>query len=204
MTSTAWHRDEEALAAGRHLSARENFLWRPVALVGFMGVGKSSVGRHLAGLLGRRFVDTDTDVEQRAGLTITELFAQGEKVFRDLELAAVQRALDHDPPQVIAPGGGAFAQSACAQLLLSRAVVVHLYTPWNVMLTLLDGLSRDRPLIRDREAWEAQDLFLARARSYRRAHLRVDIPRHGPVEAAEAVAVLLRHSSLTPSMLRES
>ena len=194
MTVTAWRGDEEAIAAGRYLTTREAFLRRPVALVGFMGVGKSSVGRHLAAILGRRFVDTDADVERRSGQSIGDLFAQGEAGFRELEAHAVELALDHDPPQVIALGGGAFAQPALRQLILDRAVVVHLYTPWSVMRHLLGELSRDRPLIQARTAAQSQDLFLARAASYRRAHLRVDIPRHGPLEAAQAVAVLLHQS----------
>jgi shikimate kinase len=105
---------------------------------------------------------------------------------------------------VIALGGGAFAQPALAQLLLERAVVVHLYTPWSVMRHLLAELAHDRPLIRARSTAQSQDLFLARATSYRRAHLRVDVPRHGPLEAAHAVAVLLRQSSISTNLLRES
>jgi len=93
---------------------------------------------------------------------------------------------------VIALGGGAFAQPRCAELVLDRAVVVQLYTPWSVMLHLLGDLAADRPLLRDREAWQVQDLFLARSAAYRRAHLRVNLPRQGAAQAAESVAAMLR------------
>jgi shikimate kinase len=201
MTS-AWSSADEALAAQCRLTAREQLLRRPVALVGFMGVGKSSVGRELARILDRRFVDTDTMVEEQSGQTIPELFRSGEPLFRKLELAAVQQALDDAPPQVIALGGGAFAQPDCAELVLQRAVVVHLHTPWGVMLRLLDTLAQDRPLIQGRPPWQVQELYLSRAASYRRAHLRVDVPRHGAVEAAEAVALLLLQPGPAASTLR--
>ena len=188
---------EHALAAWRHQAVRERFLQRPVGLVGFMGVGKSSVGRELARLLGRGFTDTDADIVERTGRTIPEIFASGEPAFRALELEAVSRALAVRPAQVIALGGGAFAQPACAELLLRDAVVVHLHTPWTVMLGLLDSLAADRPMIHARAGWESQDLYLARAAAYRRAHLRVVVPRHGATEAAQVVARLLRPGEVT-------
>jgi shikimate kinase len=185
------HGDEEALARDGHAEAQERFLRRSVAVVGFMGVGKTAVGRELARLLDRPFVDTDTVVQERSGRTIPELFAQGEDVFRALERAALIEALEL-PPCVVALGGGAFSQPGAAELLLSRALVVHLYTPWSVVLDQLATLAEDRPLIRGRHPWQVQDLFLSRAASYRRAHVRVCLPRRGVAEAAAELANVLR------------
>jgi shikimate kinase len=189
---------DEAAAAGSHAVAQGRFLARSVAIVGFMGVGKTAVGRELARLLGRPFVDTDTTVEAGSGRTIPELFAEGEAVFRRLEHAAVAEALAA-PPCVIALGGGAVSQPAAAELLLAKALVVHLYTPWTVILGLLDELAVDRPLVRGRTAWQVQDLFLARAASYRRAHLRVCPAREGPALAAASVAAVLWRPSPVPA-----
>jgi shikimate kinase len=95
---------------------------------------------------------------------------------------------------VLALGGGAFTQPGCAELLLPRALVVHLYTPWRVMVELLPELAADRPLIRDRPMHEIQQLFLARAVAYRRAHLRICLPRRSAEwAAAEIVEVLRQH-----------
>jgi shikimate kinase len=166
---------------------------RSVALVGFMGVGKTSVGRELARLLGAPFADTDAMVQQQAGLSIPELFAQGEATFRALERAALLTALD-PPGQVVALGGGAFTQPGCPEMLLPRALVVHLYTPWREMVELLPTLAVDRPLIRDRPMHEIQQLFLSRASAYRRAHLRICLPRRSARwAAAEIVEVLRQH-----------
>jgi shikimate kinase len=192
-----WSGVEEALAAHRQGVAQRRLARRSVALVGFMGVGKTSVGRELARLIGRPFADTDDVVQERAGATIPELFARGEAVFREMERTAMLDALAL-PGSVIALGGGAFAQPGCAELLLPRALVVHLYTPWRTMVDLLPELAADRPLIRGRPPWQVQQLFVDRAASYRRAHLRVCLPRRGAAQAAATIADVLRHQ------LRES
>jgi len=173
-----------------HALAQRRFRARSVAVVGFMGVGKSSVGRELARLLDRPFVDTDHEVEARSGRTIPQLFAEGEPVFRALERACIVEALDR-PPCVIALGGGAFSQPGAAELLLERALVVHLHTSWRALLPLLPVLAADRPLIGTRPTWEVQELFLNRVASYRRAHVRVCLQRTSVEDAAEAVASVL-------------
>jgi shikimate kinase len=181
---------DEQLAWLNQADAHRRFISRTVAVVGFMGVGKTSVGRELARLLDRPFVDTDDVVQERSGHTIPELFEQGEDVFRKLEREAVEEALTL-PPCVVALGGGAFSQPGAAELLLSKAIVVHLYTPFRVILRQLDALTVDRPLIRGRQPWQVQDLFLGRAESYRRAHVRVCLPRHDVAEAAAELAAVL-------------
>jgi shikimate kinase len=197
MTVAVHTSHDDAVAAHSHIGAQGRFLARPVALVGFMGVGKTSVGRELARLLGRPFVDTDSMVEAHAGASIPELFAQGEPTFRRWERAAVEEALAM-APSVIALGGGAFSQPGSTELLLTRAVVVHLYTPWSVILRLLEELAIDRPLVRGRTPAQVQDLFLARCASYRRAHMRVCPSREGPAEAAASIAAVLRRPASAP------
>jgi shikimate kinase len=193
LTAGAWTGVEEAQARENHGAAQRRLSQRSVALIGFMGVGKTSVGRELARLLNRPFADTDTMVQQRAGASIPELFARGEATFRALEREALLAALD-PPGRVLALGGGAFTQPGCPELLLPRAFVVHLYTPWRVMRQLLPELAADRPLIRDRPVHEIQQLFLTRAAAYRRAHLRICLPRYSAEKAAaEIVEVLRRH-----------
>ena len=181
---------DEQVALRKQAEAHRQFISRTVAVVGFMGVGKTSVGRELARLLDRQFIDTDDVVQERSSRTIPELFAEGEHIFRKLEREAVEDALAM-PPCVIALGGGAFSQPGAAELLLSKAIVVHLYTPFRVIVGMLDELAVDRPLIRGREPWQVQDLFLARAASYRRAHVRVCLPRHDVAEAAAELAAVL-------------
>ena len=195
MSTASWTGVDEARARENHGAAQHRLAQRSVALIGFMGVGKSSVGRELARLLRRQFADTDAMVQERAGATIPELFARGEATFRALERQALIDALD-PPGRVIALGGGAFTQPGCPELLLPRALVVHLYTPWRVMRDLLPELAADRPLIRDRPMYETQQLFLSRAAAYRRAHVRICLPRHSPEWAAAEIVEILRHHRL--------
>ena len=82
-----------------------------MALIGYMGSGKTTVGRLLARRTGRDFVDLDHEISRDAGLTIPEIFAEGgEDRFRDLEHAALLSALDRPEPAVISCGGGAITR----------------------------------------------------------------------------------------------
>jgi len=101
---------------------------RNIALIGFMGTGKSSVGRLLAEQLRFEFVDTDDLVEARAGKTITEIFRQeGEAAFRELEKQTVA-ALASRSRLIIATGGGLGASQANLDSLKAHSLVVCLWT----------------------------------------------------------------------------
>ena len=158
-----WTGVEEAQARENHGAAQRRLAQRSVALIGFMGVGKT-VRRARAGPAARPAVRRHgRDGAAALRRAIPELFARGEATFRALERAAMLEALN-PPGRVLALGGGAFIQPGCPELLLPRALVVHLYTPWRVMRELLPELAADRPLIRDRPTYEIQQLFLSRPR----------------------------------------
>ncbi len=100
---------------------------RNLALVGFMGCGKSTVGRLVAKDLGFQFVDTDALIEERAGLPITDIFAtEGEAAFRHLE-REVLAELEHRTQHVIATGGGAILNPDNLAGLKRHALVVCLW-----------------------------------------------------------------------------
>src|SRR6185295_10286384 len=99
---------------------------RTIALVGLMGVGKSSVGRRLANALALPFRDADSEVEAAAGRSISDIFAElGEPAFREGERRVIARLLD-EPPHVLATGGGAFIDPKTRELIKSKAVSVWL------------------------------------------------------------------------------
>jgi shikimate kinase len=100
---------------------------RNLALVGFMGSGKSTVGRLVARELGMTFVDTDELIEQRAGLRIPEIFARhGEAAFRDHERRVLEELVG-EAGRVIATGGGLVCQPGNMDLLKTGALVVCLW-----------------------------------------------------------------------------
>jgi shikimate kinase len=99
----------------------------PVALVGLMASGKSSVGKRLAARVGAPFVDSDREIEQRAGCTVAELFAtEGEAGFRAREAAVLAELLAESEPQVVATGGGSVLDAGTRAVLRRRATVVWL------------------------------------------------------------------------------
>jgi len=145
-------------------------------LVGMMGAGKSAVGRALATRLDRRFLDTDAEVEARAGRSVATIFAEeGEARFRELEREAVEAAAGH--PWVVALGGGAPAQPGLSKRLAASGVVVYLRARPETLLARL-GEARDRPLLagRDAGAREARlrELLERRRRHYEKADAIVD------------------------------
>lgn len=119
---------------------------RTIALVGLMGVGKSSVGRRLANALELPFRDADTEVEAAAGRSIPDIFADlGEAAFREGERRVIARLLD-DPPHVLATGGGAFMNAETRALIKSRSISVWLKADLDVLARRV-GRKDNRPLI---------------------------------------------------------
>ena len=123
------------------MTIREN-----IVLVGFMGSGKSAVGRLVAKRLHFQFVDTDRLIVERAGMPISEIFAQqGEEYFRDLETEVLESLGDRER-SVIATGGGAVVKERNHALLKSLGFVVWLTASEDV---IFDRVSRNdkRPLL---------------------------------------------------------
>src|SRR5580765_6766850 len=95
-----------------------------VAIVGFMGAGKSTVGADAATRIGRPFVDLDEEIQRRTGSTIVELFAEGESGFRDVEEEIVCDVLACTEPHVLALGGGAVLSQRTRDELRRRATTL--------------------------------------------------------------------------------
>jgi shikimate kinase len=154
-----------------------------VFLVGFMGAGKSSVGRALGQRLNWLFEDLDDRIEQRERRSVAEIFRDsGEEGFRAAEHAALQEVLDDlhgraSIMRVIALGGGAFAQQANAALLKAAGVpTVFLDAPagelWQRCCTQASEAGTERPLLKSREQFEK--LCAARRRHYAKAQLKMN------------------------------
>ena len=138
---------------------------RHVALVGFMGAGKSTLGRDLAARLGRPFVDVDRELEALTGMGIPELFREGEAFFRTKEARLTVERLRQRPPAVLALGGGALGSAQVRDALREHALTLH------VEVEVEDAWSRvrgsDRPLAQDELDFRV--LFQKRAPVYEEA-----------------------------------
>ncbi|HEY2374163.1 MAG TPA: bifunctional shikimate kinase/3-dehydroquinate synthase [Gaiellaceae bacterium] len=122
---------------------------RHVALIGFMGAGKSTLGPDVALKVGRTFLSVDEVVEQTAGCSIPELFDEGEAHFRELEERAAASLLTSSTPKVIELGGGAVGSERTRRLLREHAITVWLDEPLDTCWQRVQD--SDRPLARDRD-----------------------------------------------------
>jgi shikimate kinase len=126
---------------------------RTIALVGLMGVGKSSVGRRLASALDLPFRDADAEVEAAAGRSISDIFADlGEAAFREGERRVIARLLDQ-PPHVLATGGGAFMNEQTRELIKGKAVSVWLKTDLDILARRV-ARKDTRPLLAGKDPLE--------------------------------------------------
>jgi len=168
---------------------------RSIVLVGMMGVGKSSVGRRLAGRLSIPFVDADSEIEKAAGMTIPEIFARhGEVYFRSGEARVLARLLESGP-QVLATGGGAFMNPDTRALVALKGVSVWLNADLDVLLRRTSKRRSDRPLLQTDDPAETLRALLAeREPTYTLADLTVQ-SREVPHEAivADVLTALAAH-----------
>ena len=168
-----------------------------VLLVGFMGAGKTTVGRELARVLNWPFYDLDAHIEGRTGRTVPQLFAeQGEPAFRKLEAQSLNELFTtlEDEPAVIALGGGAFAQEPIRQIIRDHsASVVYLDVGLEEALRRCASAPGYRPLLSDRD--QATLLYEQRLPFYRTAELEVRTDGKTPVEVAQEITATLQLSS---------
>ena len=171
-------------ALARDAAAISRRLTKPIVLVGLMGVGKSTVGRRLATLLGRGFVDTDDEIEHASARSVSEIFAEhGEAYFRDGEKRVIRRLIA-EAHGVIATGGGAFVQPETRALILEEAIAIWL--DCNIDTLVRRTARRDsRPLLRNGDPRAIlHGLRKERAAAYAQAPLHVitdDMPHEATI-----------------------
>jgi shikimate kinase len=162
-----------------------------IYLVGFMGSGKTTVGRALADEIGWSFVDLDVEIERRAELTIPEIFDQrGEPAFRDLESALLKqyvRSIECGRPHVLSLGGGAFLSPPNVELVVNNGVSLWLDCPLDTIEQRVAG-SNHRPLARD--PVKMRELYEARREGYSRADYRVEIRTDDPLVVVKQILEL--------------
>lgn len=170
--------------------------FRGVVLVGFMGAGKSSVGKVLAGRLGAEFVDVDDRIEETSGGSIAEIFsAVGEAEFRRMEKKAIRDAVSVSG-RVVAVGGGAFQDEENRTLLKGYAPVAFLDVSMETVVARLAG-DRSRPLFPgsgdEGKLWR---LMEKRRPAYQEADFTVSTDNRTVPEVADEVSCILEREAL--------
>jgi shikimate kinase len=172
---------------------------RPLVLVGMMGAGKTTVGRRLATRLGRRFVDSDEEVEKAAGMSIEDIFAaHGEADFRAGEVRVIARLLK-EADLVLGTGGGAFINPETRALVKQSAVSVWIKADFDLLFSRVSRRS-NRPLLKTAKPRETlQHLIDLRYPTYAEADVTVvskDVPQdHVASEVVDALLVYLGGTS---------
>ncbi len=153
---------------------------RPLVLVGMMGAGKTTVGRRLANRLGRRFIDSDEEVEKAAGMSIEDIFKlHGESDFRAGEVKVIARLLKENAI-VLGTGGGAFINPDTRTLVKASAVSVWIKADFDLLFARVSRRS-NRPLLKTPNPRETlRSLMEARYPVYAEADVTVvsrDVPQ---------------------------
>ncbi|HWF63447.1 MAG TPA: shikimate kinase [Rhizomicrobium sp.] len=169
---------------------------RTVALVGMMGAGKTSVGRRLAQRLAVPFRDADHEIEAAAGLTVAEIFERfGESHFRDGERKVIARLL-HEPPHVLATGGGAFMDESTRDAMAQSAFTIWLKAPLHLLMARVKK-RETRPLLKEGDMRATLEKLLAvREPVYAKADMMLDSADEPHGAAVERIVEALRARGL--------
>lgn len=160
-----------------------------IFLIGAMGAGKSTIGRHLAELLGKEFQDSDQEIEKRTGASIPLIFEiEGEAGFRSRE-SSILDDLTRKSNMVLATGGGVILSADNRRILHARGVVVYLHAPLD---TILQRTRRDRhrPLLQTADRRRTLEAILkAREPIYQQtADIVVETAHRSPMSVAREIA----------------
>jgi len=165
-----------------------------IILIGFMGTGKSAVGRRLAARLGREFIDTDEEIQRVTGRTIVQLFArEGEVRFRSEE-ALVVKKLAARSGLVVATGGGAVLYPPNVEALRQNGILIGLTADPEVIYQRVRR-KKDRPLLNGAGDLRKRikELLDARADAYAVAEFTVDTGKHNQDEAVDLIVDYLKN-----------
>ena len=167
-----------------------------IVLIGFMGSGKSTVGRELHQRLGYPLIDMDQMIEESEGKKITEIFKEdGEQAFRDLETQQLEEiGKETDQRHIISTGGGVIINEGNRELLKKLGYVVWLQAPEEVIYERTSR-NQDRPLLNDSDARERISKLLAEREAWYResAHLTLDTTGLDSKEIATGILECARY-----------
>lgn len=162
-----------------------------IILIGFMGAGKTTVGKLVAAHLGWRFCDLDEVISNAADAAIPDIFrARGEAGFRALEAEALKDVLARDEPHVLATGGGAPCTGDNLSRMRDAGLVVALTAPLAELCARMPETS-SRPLLDASTAGELQALYECRQPIYRQAHAVIDTSGLSPAEVCGRISGLV-------------
>jgi shikimate kinase len=159
-----------------------------IILTGFMGTGKTAVGRELARLLDMRLIDVDTQIEDSRDMTINEIFKEfGELVFREIETDMIKK-VSRNKEVIISTGGGAVLKQENMETLRETGIIVCLMASPETILQRTN-ITSDRPLLHVENPLEKiRELLDFRKPYYEKADIVIDTDGKTPLQIAEEIA----------------
>lgn len=139
---------------------------KSIVFVGFMGVGKTTIGKSVAKKLFRDFIDVDEEIEKEFGMPPRQIFeTYGEKTFRDRE-QSLSISLSKQPLNVISLGGGAFLNDEIRKACLENCLVFFLDLSWDSWKERISLIIDSRPVLQNKSLDEIEELFYSRQKAY--------------------------------------
>lgn len=157
---------------------------KSIVFIGFMGVGKTTIGKLVAKKLNRPFIDIDEEIEKEYRMPVSQIFNQmGEKAFRQKEKELIF-TLAEEEQKIISVGGGAFLQDEIRQVCLSTCIVIHLNLSLESWKQRVEFIIDSRPVLQGKSTSEMEELFYKRQAIYSQHHLKLETDHKAPEEIA--------------------
>jgi shikimate kinase len=165
---------------------------KSIVFVGFMGVGKTTIGKLVAKKLYRDFLDIDEEIEKEFGMPTTKIFeVHGEKTFRERERSMITK-LSKQPLNIISVGGGAFLQEEIRKVCLENCLVFYLDLAWDSWKERISLIIDSRPVLQNKNLKEIEELFYSRQSAYALHNSKVDTANLNPDEVADYIVGSLK------------
>lgn len=166
-----------------------------IVFIGFMGAGKTTVGKLVAKKLYRDFIDIDEEIEKEYKMPVSQIFAEiGEKAFREREKNMITSLCDQKL-KIISVGGGAFLQEEIRNFCLSSCIVFYLDITWDAWKNRLSSIIDTRPVLQGKTMAEIEELFYKRKEIYsNNYHSKIEIDGQDTEELAESIVETLKLS----------
>ncbi|ASS89078.1 MULTISPECIES: shikimate kinase [Aeribacillus] len=159
-----------------------------IVLIGFMGVGKTTIGQLVAKKLYRDFIDVDQEIEKKQNMPISLIFQKfGEDYFRKIEKEYIVDICTNTRLKVVSLGGGAYLQEEVRNACLSNCIVFLLDLSWDSWKDRMPLLVENRPLLKEKSMEEIEKLFIKRQNAYSLHNSKVSTNNLDPETVADEI-----------------
>lgn len=160
---------------------------KSIVFIGFMGVGKTTIGKLVAKRLSRAFIDIDEKIEKEYKMPVSQIFIKhGEKTFRNKEKSLIMSSAEQQR-KIISVGGGAFLQEEIKKVCLDTCLVIFLELSLEGWKERIPLIINSRPILHGKTIEEMEELFLKRQEIYADHHLKIDTDNKDAKEIAEQI-----------------